>query len=353
MTRRFMISTPLLEKDLSLYPSICYKPGDKFSQLLSTLDLNQPGIYVVLEASGSSVDWLLDPSRIVYVGKAKVLSKRVGVSSHHAIGSLRYLDISFKISFLYCAESELAALEAEVIKALQPQWNVNHNSQEAIAPQKVYGLLPYIIKHKGDTSLALESYAIDHPVFTEFIGFSSLMTLINSHKYHDIITYKEFGEALLVIQEKLKGATKTSPITTDLGVFTSFEDYLRQYYYENPASKVKKTQARKYMFLAKHWYVAEAIKLFDEQGCYRLEATLKVIRWALEKEEAGYNLEDLDHSQFFAELYAKKEPKQQSPYMEELISLRAEVDRLRVENELLKAQFKTYRLPALEESFAL
>lgn len=173
------------------------------------------------------------------------------------------------------------------------------------------------------------------------------------HRLTSLIRYKEFGEALLVIQEKLKGATKTSSITTDLGVFTSFEDYLRQYYYENPASKVKKTQARKYMFLAKHWYVAEAIKLFDEQGCYRLEATLKVIRWALEKEEAGYNLEDLDHSQFFAELYAKKEPKQQSPYMEELISLRAEVDRLRVENELLKAQFKTYRLPALEESFAL
>ena len=177
------------------------------------------------------------------------------------------------------------------------------------------------------------------------------------HRLTSLIRYKEFGEALLVIQEKLKGATKTSPITTDLGVFTSFEDYLRQYYYDNPESTVKKTQARKYMFLAKHWYVAEAIKLFDEKGCYRLEATLKVIRWALDKEEEGCSLEDLNHDQFFAELYSKKEPKEQSSYLEEIRSLRAEVERLLVENAEverlraevaeLKAKFNSYRVSAL------
>lgn len=167
------------------------------------------------------------------------------------------------------------------------------------------------------------------------------------HRLASLIRYKEFGQALLVIQEKLKGATKTSPITTDLGVFTSFEDYLRQYYYDNPESTVKKTQARKYMFLAKNWYVAEAIKLFDEQGCYRLEATLKVIRWALEKEQEGCCLEELNHDQFFAELYSKKEPKQQSSYLEEIKALRAEVKRLKTEVVGLKAKINSYRAPAL------
>lgn len=352
-----MISIPRLEKDLSLYPTICYKPGDKFPQLLSTLDLNQPGIYVVWGASGSSVDWLLDSSRIVYVGKAKVLVKRVSVSNHHAIGSLRYLDTSFKISFIYCKEEELSFQEAEIIRLLQPQWNVVYNLQEAIAPRKVYTLLPYIIKYKGDTIKAIDEYTLDHPVSVEVTCISELKDLVLGGRAKSLVRYKEFGEALLVIQEKLKGATKTSPISTDLGVFTSFEDYLRQYYYDNPESTVKKTQARKYMFLAKHWYVAEAIKLFDEQGCYRLEATLKVIRWALEKEEEGCSLKDLNHDQFFAELYSKKEPKQHSLYLEEIRALKAEVERLLVENAEverlraevaeLKAKFNSYRLSAL------
>lgn len=123
-----------------------------------------------------------------------------------------------------------------------------------------------------------------------------------NYRLRSLLRYKECGEALLTIKNLLSTASRYKPVTTDLGVFSSFEDYLRAYYYgEGSSVGLSRPQVYRYIRLAEHWDVVEELQLLKDKACYRLDATLRIIKWGLKKREEGYDLKELDHTLFWTE----------------------------------------------------
>ena len=153
--------------------------------------------------------------------------------------------------------------------------------------------------------------------------------------------YKKCGYNLFMIREALKGASLTKPAETDLGVFTSFEDYLNTFYQGKEQTKgVGKRQARSYLSLYENWDVLTLLKLDQPNACYRLDITLKIITWAKKKkEDEGIDLAELDHHLYFKE-NADRIQKNRELKNERERLVRSEFKELRVELDYYKGRFQ-------------
>ncbi len=106
--------------------------------------------------------------------------------------------------------------------------------------------------------------------------------------------YKSAGEVLAEIKEYLKEASKSNPIEG----YTSFNDYLKNGLEERQG--IKRTTAYNHLFLYDNWEVVEHINLLGHENSYRLIASIKIIRWALEiKENDPERYKTLDASEYF------------------------------------------------------
>jgi hypothetical protein len=311
-------------KGLDTLPNLKYQAGTSFNKLLSTLDLSGAGVYIVWGVSEDVPDWMIDSKRVAYVGKSKKLKNRVGSCKHSTIGSLRYLDASFNISFVFCEdnEEELDLLEREAISWFTPQWNVTSNEPEFIAPHNVYGLLPYIVDAKGDVSEALDNYACDFPKLYLGEEFTKLQVLASGLNRNSLSFFKASGEHLFKIREMLRVSTPKNPVTTELGTFTSFSDYLK-------FREINNKTAYTHIFIYENWELAEKIGLLEENACFRLVISEKIIRWAKDKLEDNPDWQGVAED-YFKEQSAKATEKKEST-KSELIHLRARLAELEAE----------------------
>lgn len=167
------------------------------------------------------------------------------------------------------------------------------------------------------------------------------------HRKKSLVMYKDCGVEFLHIKNSLAGASKLHPVSSDMGEFTSFDHFLREH--QSYESGLKKTQIYKYIKLAENWDVVEELKLMEENAAYRLEITMDLIRWGLEKRSQGYDLKELDHHLYFDEKRGKGEPDPKVPSKKELqievSALRALLQdvteknqHLMLENDRLKAE---------------
>lgn len=149
-----------------------------------------------------------------------------------------------------------------------------------------------------------------------------------------IAALKESGLALIKIREGLKEATKNNPVTTELGTFSSFSDYLNR-----DSRKISATYAYKYIKLAENWDIVESLGMQDTTDektlakSMRLSRTLRIIDWYKLKLDNGYNREDLTLDLYWQE--------QDSPSHSERPSyrqLQAEVSSLKAVIELQNKQ---------------
>jgi hypothetical protein len=161
------------------------------------------------------------------------------------------------------------------------------------------------------------------------------------HRKRSLVMYKDCGLDFLYIKNSLANASKLHPISSDMGEFTSFEHFLREHQ-THSQSTLGKTQIYKYIKLAENWDVVEELKLMEENAAYRLEITMDIIRWGLEKREEGYDLTELDHHLYFQEKKGKGELDKRVPSKKELLIrnavLEAKVEELTLENDRLKAE---------------
>jgi hypothetical protein len=113
------------------------------------------------------------------------------------------------------------------------------------------------------------------------------------------------GLALIAIRDELKskGASPTNPVETDLGTFTSFENYLL-----SDKATIKKTAAYSYIKLAENWDVVVKLGMQDttnpttRKKCMRLCRTLKVVDWYKEQTTAGRPEEELTLDTYWEEV---------------------------------------------------
>ena len=88
--------------------------------------------------------------------------------------------------------------------------------------------------------------------------------------------------------------------------------------------------------------MVEELKLMESEACYRLEATLRIIKWGLDKRSQGIDLTTIDHHLYFQELTeGKLSPERDntsSPYDRKVMFLEAKIAELTQENDRLKAE---------------
>lgn len=155
-----------------------------------------------------------------------------------------------------------------------------------------------------------------------------------------IASYKKAGDALLQIQELLGSATKTNPVETDLGTFTSFNEYL-----DSGVLDVGRTSAYQAIKIAKHWDIVLKLGMQDTSShktlskSMRVSRTIKIIDWYLQALQDGRREEDLTLDLYWEE----NEPSPQSgPTKKQLQQqneeLQAQVLALLEENARLRAQ---------------
>ncbi len=139
---------------------------------------------------------------------------------------------------------------------------------------------------------------------------------------------KEAGLSLLYTQELLKDATEDAPAQTDMGEFTSFNNYL-----DTADLPFKRSAAYNYIKLANNWHVVEALGMQSKDSknihkSLRLCRTLKVIEWYNKKVEAG-----VDPALLSFDLYWEEQDKPDGPSKKELL---LQVDALRYQLEEAK-----------------
>lgn len=175
----------------------------------------------------------------------------------------------------------------------------------------------------------------------EIEGAQSAFNEAQTHRKISLVHYKKCGYNLFKIREALKGATLTKPAETDLGVFTSFEDYLNTFYQGKESSRgVGSRQAKSYLSLYENWNILTLLKLDQPNACYRLDITLKIITWAKKKrDEEGIDLSELDHHLYFQE-NSERIQKNRELNKERERLVRSELKELRVERDYYKSQFQ-------------
>jgi hypothetical protein len=136
-----------------------------------------------------------------------------------------------------------------------------------------------------------------------------------------LLSYMEAGKALSQIRQGLEPATKTKPVETDLGWFTSFNHYLD--------GRIDRRKAYRCIYLFEHWDIAEKIGLLKEESCFRVIISDKILRWAVDKLEANPNWEGTAEDYFKEQEAVSKDKKESSK--SELIHLRARLAELEAE----------------------
>jgi hypothetical protein len=119
-----------------------------------------------------------------------------------------------------------------------------------------------------------------------------------------LIIYRESGEGFCEIKALLQSASKSNPVETDMGSFTSFHDYLTK-------NSLEKNKVNRYMYLADNWHIVERIKLLETKACFRLMISLKIIKWALEKLEVDPLWEGVAEDYFKEQEAVSKSKKQE------------------------------------------
>lgn len=161
-----------------------------------------------------------------------------------------------------------------------------------------------------------------------------------THRMNSLIKYKNCGAKFLYIKNSLAKASKLHPVISDVGEFTSFDHFLRVHH--SSESGLKRSQIYKYIRLAENWDVVEELKLMEHNAAYRLEVTMDIIRWGLDKRSLGYDLTELDHHFYFQEKKGKSELDSKTPTKKELLiktaALEAKVKELELEVDRLKAE---------------
>ena len=166
-----------------------------------------------------------------------------------------------------------------------------------------------------------------------------------THRQRSLTHYKNCGANFNRIRDGLLGASKLNPIDSDMGTFTSVAHFL-SCHEEHSGSGLSRSHIRRFMRLADHWDVVEDLKLNEREACYRLDVTLKIITWGLDKREAGYNLKELDHKLYWQEK-ENQAPKHEQGSKPTYAQLEKKVEELTDEVSRLRRQL------SLEESFAL
>jgi FtsZ-binding cell division protein ZapB len=120
--------------------------------------------------------------------------------------------------------------------------------------------------------------------------------------------YKEAGDALIELRRLLSGATKTNPVETDLGTYTSFEHLLK-----SDRSPARKTSAYQAIKLAENWDIVVALGMQDTTNpetlrrCMRVSRTIKVIDWAKAKMATGVPLSELKFEHYWEDEEAARQ----------------------------------------------
>jgi len=153
----FLFHSP---EELRLYPSITYTGDDSFIESISSLNIKSC-IYIVWGVEGNMPEGFLENGAVVYVGQSINIVSRVN-GDHHIVRPLRWLKNKFHISLISTDTSQLLEVEEAAIKFYKPVFNMRHNTPDNAA-YKLYRLLPYISKCKGDVEAAKKLYEADHP----------------------------------------------------------------------------------------------------------------------------------------------------------------------------------------------
>jgi hypothetical protein len=254
-----------------------------------------------------------DPSKVYYIGQSVNLKRRLRC---HEVK--RFLDaerINYTISIETHEKSLLSQKERTEIIEKKPIFNTVHNTLKDHPLRKKY------IEYKIQTLEALKKKETAS-LYLKDIGII---------KPNHIETCKYKGDCLIELRTLLKPATKRSPLETDLGTFTGWEDYLKQ-------TGWSKTNANDYINLAENWDIVLKLGMQDTTNaetvkkCMRLCRTLKIIRWYKTQLELGRPEEELTLDQYWLEQEA---PRVEGPTKKQL---QEEVDQLRESLAQLKAE---------------
>lgn len=162
----------------------------------------------------------------------------------------------------------------------------------------------------------------DKRYMTEVSLAAQEFNISQSHRKKSLINYRNAGEALSKIRDALVNATPKTPEVTEIGTFTSFSDYLK-------FREINNKTAYTHIFIYENWNLAERIGLLEDNACYRLMISEKILRWAKNK------LEDNPDWQGVAEDYFKEQAERAAEKKEssksELIHLRARLAELEAE----------------------
>lgn len=142
------------------------------------------------------------------------------------------------------------------------------------------------------------------------------------HRKKSLMSYRNAGEALSNIRDALAKATPKNPEVTEIGTFTSFSDYLK-------FREINNKTAYTHIFIYENWELAEKIGLLEENACFRLVISEKIIRWAKDKLEDNPDWQGVAED-YFKEQSAKATEKKEST-KSELIYLRARLAELEAE----------------------
>lgn len=142
------------------------------------------------------------------------------------------------------------------------------------------------------------------------------------HRKKSLTSYRNAGEALSNIRDALAKATPKTPEVTEIGTFTSFSDYLK-------FREINNKTAYTHIFIYENWELAEKIGLLEENACFRLVISEKIIRWAKDKLEDNPDWQGVAED-YFKEQSAKATEKKESS-KSELIHLRARLAELEAE----------------------
>lgn len=119
-------------------------------------------------------------------------------------------------------------------------------------------------------------------------------------RMQSIKAYREAGIYWLKIKAMLAPATPKNPIETDLGTFSSFNDYLTKRGHPKRA-------IYDHIKLAENWHIVLGLGMQDASNStaisksMRLCRTLKIIKWANDKIEDGTPLSQLTLDQYWEE----------------------------------------------------
>lgn len=149
-----------------------------------------------------------------------------------------------------------------------------------------------------------------------------------------IAALKACGDALIAIRNGLAPASKSTPVETDVGTFTSFREYLNA-----GTLNFSVQSAYKYIKLAENWDIVLRLGMQDEKNaekCMRLIRTLKIIDWYKSKLEEGWDEELLTLDLYWEEENSSKPSSDRPTYKE----LQIEVSYLRSRVKELEARLE-------------